>query len=98
MAGVVNETESVLDKIVLDPLEDGLDKLGMMQGEYAPLKRTVFGTAVGSAVVWYTKPNIAFKNGKPRPWKVTEGTNDDATWTPWWVLGAFPGILLGIFI
>jgi len=89
----------VVDDVILDPLESAMDSMGMMQGPMAPLKRAAFGTAIGAAVVWGVRPSAVFKkDGKTfRPFALTSG-DKDATWTPWWLVAAAPGILLGVFV
>jgi hypothetical protein len=90
---------SSLDTWILDPIENGLDAIGLMQGQYAPAKRTLAGCALGAAFVWGVKPDLCWKkDGRTlRPWKLT--SNDpEATILPWWALVAAPGLLLGVFI
>ena len=89
--------ENVLDKLIIDPIEELMDKMGMMQGEFAPLKRAAFGSAVGAAVVWSVKPKSMFIGDKPRPWSLNNKTSE-ATMIPWWMAAMFPGIILGVFI
>jgi hypothetical protein len=90
---------STFDTLLIDPLEHGLDAIGLMQGEYAPAKRTLAGAAVGAAFVWGVKPRLAWsKDGKTlRPWSLTS-KDPDATIVPWWAMVAIPAILLGVFI
>lgn len=92
---------SFSDKI-LEPIEDGLDKLGMMQGDAAPLKRFLLGTAIGYALVELWKPGFAFdpKDGHEYPWRVTHKDlpKDQTTMMPWWLAASIPGLALGVLI
>ena len=94
---VADKSENILDKIIIDPIEELMDKMGMMQGEYAPLKRAAFGSTVGAALTWTIKPTVAFEGDKPRPWKL-QSKDPDATYITWWMLAMFPGVILGVFI
>ena len=90
---------SSLDTWILDPVENGLDAVGLMQGQYAPAKRTLAGAALGAAIVWGIRPGICWsKDGKTlRPWSLTS-KDADATPLPWWAIVAMPAVLLGVFI
>lgn len=90
--------EPLIDKLVLDPVEDLLDKMGMMQGEYAPVKRAVFGAAVGAAVVWGTHADLFFKGNKLRPWKLLHPNDPDATIFPWYLAVAGHAFVMAVLI
>lgn len=91
--------ENIIDKIVLDPLEDVMNKFGLMQGEYAPAKRSLVGFAAGTGLTYLLKPSWAYlPDGTPREWKVTHAHDQTATYTPWWTLGAMGGFVLGVLI
>jgi len=89
-----------LDDYILDPLEQGFDKLGAMQGELAPLKRAAIGAAVGYAFVEIVKPSVAYDdNGKELPFTATaDKTEPKTTYFPWWMFVAIPAFVSGVLI
>ena len=95
---MASAVEKTVDDVVLAPIEDALDAVGLMQGAAAPLKRTAVGLALGGIVVFGLKPSLFFNpDGSLRPWSMT--SNDaNATPVPWWVGVAFPAVVLGVLI
>jgi hypothetical protein len=90
-----------VDDLILDPIERGLDSIGLMQGSMAPLKRTAVGGAIGYAYAFGMKPAFAFnKDGSPKEWSLTASTKDSGKTTlfPWWAIVATPAIILGVLI
>lgn len=89
---------SAIDSVILDPVENALDAVGLMQGPFAPVKRTVVGGAIGAGIVFGLQPALAFnEDGSLRPWSLTS-SEPDATPVPWWLMVAFPAFVLGILI
>lgn len=82
---------------LLDKIENGLDGLGLMSSEYAPMKRFAVGSLIGLFIVSYIKPNSMFYNGVPRPWNLMS-ESEESTSIPYWVVPLFTGSILGIFI
>lgn len=90
---------SVVDDLVLTPLESVMDSLGLMRGSTAPLKRAIVGAGVGAGIVYGIKPAIMFDdNGEPRPWAVTNPDAANATMVPFWMGIAAPAVFLSVFI
>lgn len=84
-----------LTDVVMDPIEDGFDKLGMMQGEAAPLKRAAVGGVLGYAIAYGIKPSFAFDaKGDPKPF----GTKKGETLFPAWGIVVLPAIVFGVLI
>lgn len=86
---------------IVEPIEDGLDKIGLMQGELAPLKRTVLGGVGGYLVVSTWKPTWAYDdNGNAYPWRVTHRDLDpkQTTMMPYWLASLIPAFVLGVLI
>lgn len=85
--------------IIIDPLENMFDSMGMMEGASAPLKRAAFGAAVGYGITYTWHPAVAFdEGGKPRPWKATDPDAPDATWVPAWMLVILPAVIFSVAI
>ena len=81
--------------VVMDPIEDGFDKLGMMQGEAAPLKRGAVGALLGYGIAYGFKPSFAFDaKGDPKPF----GTKKGDTLFPAWAIVIAPAIVFGVLI
>ena len=90
---------SVLDTIVIAPIESGLDALGLMRGPTAPLMRAVIGGGIGAAISYGLRPQISFRaDGSPRPWSITDPDAPDATLIPHWAPAAAGAVFLGILI
>lgn len=87
---------------VFEPLEDALDKMGLMQGDFASVKRAALGGAAGYAVMSVWKPGWAYdKDGKPYPWSVTADPKipkDSTTQVPYWMAALIPAVVLGVLI
>ena len=68
MASAVGKT---VDDVILAPVEDALDSVGLMQGPAAPLLRTAVGLAIGGGVVFGLQPSLFFNSdGSLRPWSM----------------------------
>ncbi len=91
------EAVSAVDKAILDPIEHRLDSIGLMSGQAAPLKRSLFGATLGVAVVWGLKPDLFWNGSDLRGWKVTSGKDTD-TYFPWWLAVGFPAFVMGVMI
>lgn len=90
--------EKTIDDVILAPVEDVLDSVGLMEGAAAPLKRTAVGLALGGIVVFGLKPALFFNtDGSLRPWSMMSA-DPNATPVPWWVGVAFPAVVLGVLI
>ena len=85
----------------MDILENGLDKIGLMRGANAPLKRFVFGAALTSVALYSIKPLYFFdSSGKERPWAAISKGDGTVMPTniPWWLAAGLAGTFLGVFI
>lgn len=85
----------------METIEDSLDSVGLMQGEFAPLKRAVLGGAVGYAAVAMAKPSWAYdKDGNPYPWRFTSKDlpSSQTTLMPYWLTALIPAFALGVLI
>lgn len=89
---------SDFDNYVLDPIENGLDTLGLMEGNMAPTKRALVGAAVGAAVVYGIKPNSMWNGDKMKPWTPLAPKDQNSTWLPGWLAIAIPAFVLGVLI
>lgn len=86
---------------IMEPIEEALDKVGLMQGNAAPLKRTIVGGAVGYAVMEMWKPAWAYNSqGDPYVWSVTNPQKDKSLTTPvpYWLAALVPAFVLGVLI
>jgi hypothetical protein len=85
---------SVTDAVI-DPIEGVFDRLGMMQGEAAPLKRGAVGAVLGYGIAYGIKPGFAFDaKGDPKPF----GTKKGETLFPAWAIVITPAIIFGVLI
>lgn len=94
------QKESMSD-MILEPIENLLDKYGLMDGPMAPLKRTAIGGGIGLGVMYLWKPEFAFdKNGQPYPWSITHKSIDrnKTTLVPYWLAASIPAVVLGVLI
>lgn len=85
----------------MEQIEDALDSVGLMQGDLAPLKRTLVGGAIGYFVVTTMQPTWAYtKDGKPKEWAITSTSEvpDATTMVPWWMAAAVPAFVMGVLI
>lgn len=88
-----------MDDKLLAPIEDAMDSLGLMEGEYAPVKRALVGAGIGAAVVFGLKPALFWtKDGHLRPWGLTHPDDPDRTPFPWFLALAVPATILGVLI
>lgn len=82
-----------------DSLEMIFDGLGLMRGDWAILKRFLFGAGIGTIIVMWVQPHFAFARGQFRPWKVLGDKEDvPATWMPWWAISIIGGLIPALFI
>jgi hypothetical protein len=85
---------TMADEAVIGPLED---MLAGIPGMRYPLTRGLIGTAGGLGFAYVAKPGVSFgPDGSARPWALTNG--GDGTMFPWWMWGAVPGLILGVFL
>lgn len=92
---------SVIDDIVLEPLESVFDALGAMQGSFAPAKRAAIGAGLGYGILML-KPSFACNpDGSYRPFILTAQTDADkqnATIFPWWAVVGAPAAMFSLLI
>ena len=92
MAELVND-------VVIDPLENVYDALGLMEGQNAPALRLLVSAGAGAGLMWGIKPLVSFDaSGKPLPWSVLDPTNPAATAFPWWMPAVLGGVVGGLLI
>lgn len=90
--------EKTFDDAILEPVEHVLDTVGLMQGTFAPLKRTLVGAGIGAVIAFGFQPRLCFNDdGSLRPWSLTSDATN-ATPIPWWMLVSFPAVILGVLI
>jgi hypothetical protein len=98
----VDSTGDALSAVIIDPIEDVLDKVGLMQGEMAPLKRAVVGGAIGYGVISMWKPSWAYDpdDHHAYPWTVTHRSMErsQTTMMPYWLASLIPAVILGVLI
>lgn len=89
-----------LNDVLLDPIEDTLASVGLMEGDAAPLKRAAVGAALGYAFATLVQPDFAYKDGKARPFALTAKAEDKdlATYFPVGAIVAIPAFILGVLI
>lgn len=91
-----------LSEAIIEPIENGLDQIGLMRGDLAPLKRTLVGFGVGWGVLALWKPEFAYDadDGHALPWRVTNKHMDpkQTTMMPWWLAASIPALVLGVLI
>lgn len=101
VVGARSATDTLSDKI-MEPVEDLLDAAGLMQGELAPLKRTLVGAGLGYGVMSMWKPTWAYDDkGNPWPWRMTADKSipkDQTTAAPYWLGIVVPAFVLGVLI
>ncbi len=94
--------QRILDKPqsgILPSIEKGFDGLGMMQGSFAPVKRAVFGAAVGYIIGEALRPPWSHtSSGQKRPWIYLSGESSSATLIPWWAHPLAGAVICGILI
>ena len=83
-----------LDASIITPLENAI---AMIPGGSSPIGRSAIGAAIGAALVFGLEPGFMFKDGKPRPWVITDPKGDDPTAFPWPFGVILPALLLGVF-
>lgn len=71
-----------LDYVYLDLL-----KLGQ------PWMRMAFSFAAISAAEFVLKPDVMFSGDEPRSWQVTNPSDKQGTYLPWWLVPASVGLL-----
>lgn len=90
-----------LDDVLLNPIEDALDSIGLMEGEAAPLKRAAVGAGIGYLFAVLVKPGFAYTaDGKARPFALNASAADQAsaTYFPVGAIVAIPAFILGVLI
>lgn len=88
-----NPNEGAVEK-VFGVVEGAYDSIGLMRGPSAPAKRFLFGTLVGSGIVYALKPEFAFnRDGTPRAWALSNPQAQNKTAIPWFL----PGLAFGFF-
>lgn len=82
-----------------DYLEKSFDFLGLMRGDWAILKRFIFGAGIATIAIMWVQPNFAFVGGQFRPWKALSDSEDvPSTWFPWWMAVSLIGLIPAVFI
>lgn len=86
----------------LSYIENILDNVGLMRGDYAVEKRAMLGALVGGFVVTYLQPASMFQNGVARPWKVLNSgggkSHVQPTSTPWYIVPITGAFIMGVLI
>jgi hypothetical protein len=86
---------------IMETIEDSLDSVGLMEGEFAPTKRALLGAAIGYGAVVLAKPSWAYdKDGNPYPWRFTSKglPTSQTTLMPYWLTALIPAFALGVLI
>lgn len=90
---------SLIDDVIIEPLENAFDAVGAMDGELAPLKRMAIGAAVGYGFLKVFQPSVAYTaDGKERPFALADANAPDGTYLPWWMIVAIPAAVSSILI
>ena len=84
---------------VIEKIEEGFDKFGLMTGDGADKKRMVIGALFTGFILTYLKPEMFFHNGEVRPWKMLESDEDKKPthFTLWHAMAVgafFSGVLI----
>jgi len=83
----------------LEELEMLLDKVGLMTGDYAIMKRLVLGGVLGSLLVTWVKPRLMFtETGKALPWTLFAQPDEQSTMLPWFFVPGFFAFFFGVLI
>lgn len=90
----------------MDFLEETFDRLGLMTGDLAPMKRFAVGAALGGAVAYGLKPSIAYdeEKGEWRPFGFKSSSapakpgDVDPTLMPAWLITVLPGVVFSVLI
>ena len=105
----MTDGSSTIDDIILDPIENVFDSMGMMQGDLAPVKRAAVGAAIGYALAYGLQPKFAFMpdpNGSKKkvPKLFTPSATKEqiaakqTTYFPAWAIVAAPAIIFSVLI
>jgi len=80
-------------------VESSLDKIGLMTGPYADVKRFTIGALGTGFLITYLKPDMFFNGGEVKPWSWVESdeSKKPTSFTLWHAM-AVGGILLGVFV
>lgn len=93
---------SILDSVVIEPLENAFDAVGAMEGSMAPMKRAAIGAGLGYALAYGLKPAVAFDSQGPLSFALTASQADkDAgrvTYVPAWAIILAPALIFSVFI
>ncbi len=101
MATFIDKAAPAKDLVerIYEPIEQGLDSIGLMQGQSAPARRLVFGFALGSALTYIVRPSSMYNpDGSPRSWSVLDPEAADKSPVAWWMPGAALGGFMGLFV
>lgn len=93
--------EAGIADAIYEPLEVGLDKVGLMRGRYAPGLRFITGSAIAGGALWLIQPSIMFTaDGTPKNWSLTSPNSEkrETTALPWWLASLTVGFALGFLI
>jgi len=84
---------------ILGDIEGALDGLGLMRGDFAPIKRFVFGAGVVFVIMEAFRPSLTHTaGGQHRPWAYSQGVSEQSSLIPWWGFPLAGGIVMGVFI
>lgn len=84
---------------VVRTAEEVLLPIGLMTGEYAPLKRMFLGAGIGALLVSWLKPEFMFENNSTaRSWKLLYPDDTNATWFPWHFIPILGAFMLGVLV
>ena len=84
---------------LIENIEQGFDKLGLMTGEGADKKRIIIGALTVGFLLTYLKPDAFFHEGQVRPWKLLESDEKQKpTHFTLWHAMAVGGFIAGVLI
>lgn len=87
---------------LLSIIEQFFDKLGMMKGDLAEIKRFSFGLIVSFGVLYIVKPPIMFtQEGNIKPWSlIVQGSEEEknSTIVPIWLASLIGGTIPALFV
>jgi hypothetical protein len=87
---------SALDNAIITPIERGFSAL---PGGTEPAIRSLYGGAIGAAIVFGLKPSFMFMpGGQPKRWFVFEPDDPNSTWMPYWAGVLLPAFFFGVMI
>jgi len=84
---------------IFKPIENFFMAIGMGIGEYAPLKRFIFGFLVSGIVLYAIKPSTVFnEDGSTKKWNILNIGESGSTSFPWWMWSFLVASFCGVFI